>query len=100
MPEPGTRPDRRFAPSDLSVAYGSAIVINGIDLAVPDGAFTALLGPNGSGKSTLLRALAGLLPARAGTVLLDGRSIASRSGQGDREADRHPVARARRRRRA
>lgn len=60
----------------LSLAYGRTAIVDALDLAVPDRAFTALVGPNGSGKSTILRALAGLLAPKGGTVLLDGRSIA------------------------
>jgi iron complex transport system ATP-binding protein len=37
--------------------------------------WTAIVGPNGAGKTTLLRALAGLLPASSGRVLLDGRPL-------------------------
>ena len=43
-----------------------------VDLEVADGEVVAVLGPNGAGKSTLLRALAGLLPLRAGRVELGG----------------------------
>lgn len=39
------------------------------------GAPTAILGPNGAGKSTLLRILAGLDPAGAGRVTLDGTDV-------------------------
>lgn len=60
----------------LSLAYGRVGIVENLDLAIPDRAFTALVGPNGSGKSTLLRALAGLLAPRDGAILLDGRSIA------------------------
>src|SRR5689334_16874630 len=42
------------------------------DLRVTDGEVLAVLGPNGAGKSTLLRALAGLLPLRAGRIELTG----------------------------
>jgi molybdate transport system ATP-binding protein len=41
-------------------------------LGVGDGEVLAVLGPNGAGKSTLLRALAGLLPLRAGRITLTG----------------------------
>jgi iron complex transport system ATP-binding protein len=67
----------RLRAKDLAVAYGQSKIIDGINLAIPNSAFTVLLGPNGSGKSTLLRSLAGLLPARNGAVLLDGKSISS-----------------------
>jgi ABC-type Mn2+/Zn2+ transport system ATPase subunit len=45
----------------------------GVALEIPAGCRAALIGPNGSGKSTLLRVLAGLSPARAGTVEVLGR---------------------------
>ncbi|MEA2288426.1 MAG: iron-siderophore transport system ATP-binding protein, partial [Solirubrobacteraceae bacterium] len=51
------------------------VVAEHLDVAVPDGGFTAIVGPNACGKSTLLRALARTLKPRAGTVLLDGRPI-------------------------
>jgi molybdate transport system ATP-binding protein len=41
-------------------------------LRVGDGEVLAVLGPNGAGKSTLVRALAGLLPLRAGRITLTG----------------------------
>ncbi|WP_244502327.1 ABC transporter ATP-binding protein [Streptomyces oceani] len=47
-----------------------------LDLAVPDGAVTAVVGPNACGKSTTLRALGRLLRPRGGAVLLDGRELA------------------------
>lgn len=69
-------PQRGITAHDLSAGYGSVTAIRGIELSIEEGRLTALLGPNGSGKSTLLSALARLLPARAGTVVLDGHDIA------------------------
>lgn len=60
---------------DLTLGYGDRPVVNGVNLNVPRGAFTALIGPNGSGKSTLLRGLCRLLRPAAGQVLLDGADI-------------------------
>ena len=51
---------------------GERLVLQDIDLTVPDGGATLLTGPNGSGKSTLLRLLAGLLRPAAGRVLWNG----------------------------
>ena len=48
---------------------------NVADLALAKGEVVGLIGANGSGKSTLLRALAGLLPAESGTVLLGGKPL-------------------------
>ncbi len=67
----------RLQAQGLSVAYGGADVLHGIEVEAVDGAVTAIVGPNGCGKSTLLRALGRLLAPRAGAVVLDGRSIAS-----------------------
>ncbi|MFJ3142091.1 ABC transporter ATP-binding protein [Streptomyces halstedii] len=55
---------------------GGRIVLDGVDLAPPPGATVGLIGPNGSGKSTLLRIMAGVLAPHAGTVTLDGRTLA------------------------
>jgi zinc transport system ATP-binding protein len=57
----------------LSYAYGSAPVVDDVDLTVSRGEFVALVGPNGSGKSTLLRVLLGALRPSRGSVRLLGR---------------------------
>ena len=59
----------------LSVAYGRISALDGVDLVVPEGSVVALLGPNGAGKSTLLKAVAGLVAAAAGRVLLAGEPL-------------------------
>ncbi|HXO22198.1 MAG TPA: ABC transporter ATP-binding protein [Thermoanaerobaculia bacterium] len=65
----------RLAARGLACAYGARTVLEGFDLVAEPGTITVLLGPNGAGKSTALRALARLLPPRAGAVTLDGREI-------------------------
>ena len=60
--------------SSLSVSYGSARVLYGIDLRVDDGEIVALIGPNGAGKTTALSAIGGLLP-HEGQITLDGEPL-------------------------
>ncbi len=63
---------------DLEVAYGDFQVVWGVSLEVAAGEVVAILGPNGSGKSTVLNTISGLLPVRAGDILVEGASIAGR----------------------
>jgi iron complex transport system ATP-binding protein len=59
----------------LSVALGGHRIVHPVDLSLAEGELVGLIGANGSGKSTLLRALAGLLPAESGSVLLGGKAL-------------------------
>ncbi|MFD6448827.1 ABC transporter ATP-binding protein [Promicromonospora sp. NPDC060204] len=54
-----------LAARGLSVRFGGVLALDGVDLAVADGEFVAVVGPSGCGKSTLLRALGGMLPPGA-----------------------------------
>jgi branched-chain amino acid transport system ATP-binding protein len=55
--------------------YGKMTILNGTTARVRRGAITTVIGPNGAGKSTLFKTIFGLLPARSGTITLDGRDI-------------------------
>jgi len=59
----------------VAAGYGTLEVIRDVRLTVHPGEVVALLGPNGAGKSTTLRAAAGVLRARAGSVLVDGQEM-------------------------
>ncbi|HEV8267193.1 MAG TPA: ABC transporter ATP-binding protein [Thermoanaerobaculia bacterium] len=62
----------------VTAGYGKGRdVLADLTVAFPRGRAVALLGENGSGKSTLLKVLAGLLPPRKGSLLLEGRPLAS-----------------------
>ncbi|MEU4013840.1 ABC transporter ATP-binding protein [Microbacterium sp. NPDC028030] len=70
-----TTPHPAIEARGLVVAYDGKVVVDGIDLALPEGSFTVILGPNASGKSTVLRALARVLRPESGDVLFDGRAL-------------------------
>jgi iron complex transport system ATP-binding protein len=61
----------------LSFSYRTQAVLQDINLEIPNQSLLALIGPNGSGKTTLLRVMSKALRAQQGTVLLDGRPLAS-----------------------
>jgi NitT/TauT family transport system ATP-binding protein len=52
----------------LTVHFGGRVVLDGLDLDVPDDGVMAVMGPNGCGKTTLGRVLLGLLAPTAGSV--------------------------------
>lgn len=56
----------------LTCQRGGRTVFRDIDFTAPTGTAALVRGPNGVGKSTLLRVLAGLIPAAAGRIRLDG----------------------------
>lgn len=59
----------------LELAYGQVPACRDISISVDDGEIVTLIGANGAGKSTTLRAIAGVLPPRAGRVYFDGHDI-------------------------
>jgi branched-chain amino acid transport system ATP-binding protein len=67
----------RLECTGLTGGRGAATAFRNIDLTVEAGTVLALLGPNGAGKTTMLLTLAGLLPARDGTVCIDGVRLRS-----------------------
>src|SRR5262245_15382599 len=57
---------------DIRKAFGSATVLDGVNLDIEDGEFVVFVGPSGCGKSTLLRIVAGLDEPSGGEVRIDG----------------------------
>ena len=57
----------------LHAYYGESHVLHGVDCHVDRGEVVTLLGRNGAGRTTTLRALLGLVGARSGSVMIDGR---------------------------
>lgn len=59
----------------LTFRYEKDIVLDDINLSIPQGSFLAIVGPNGSGKSTLLKLILGLLKLQKGEINIFGDDI-------------------------
>ncbi len=60
---------------DLCVYYGVIQALRGISFEVNRGEIVTLIGANGAGKTTTMQSIMGLVPARSGQVLFDGKDI-------------------------
>jgi iron(III) transport system ATP-binding protein len=66
----------RLTVQNLTRRFGGAPVVDGLSLDIAAGQVACLLGPSGCGKSTTLRMIAGVEPADAGRIFIDGREVA------------------------
>jgi putative ABC transport system ATP-binding protein len=70
---------------DLYKVYSESEVpvhaVNGVNLSISQGEFTAIVGPSGSGKTTLLNMLGGLDKPTSGEVIIDGVNIGALSSK-------------------
>ncbi|MFJ5733771.1 ATP-binding cassette domain-containing protein [Streptomyces paradoxus] len=69
--------DLAIAANGLRKSYGDKTVLDGVDLAVPEGTIFSLLGPNGAGKTTAVKILSTLIRADAGVLRVGGHDLAS-----------------------
>jgi ABC-2 type transport system ATP-binding protein len=81
IPSPAALPEFAILAKGLGKIYGGSnrqapkMALEGLDLAVPRGAFFGLLGPNGAGKSTFINILAGLVIKTSGSCSIWGMDI-------------------------
>ena len=68
-------PNTLLAAEKVEKRFGGVVAVDGIDLAIAENEFFALLGPSGCGKTTLLRMIAGFETPTAGRLTLDGRRV-------------------------
>jgi ABC-2 type transport system ATP-binding protein len=61
--------------SGIHKSYGDKVVLDGVDLSVPEGTVFALLGPNGAGKTTMVQILSTLIPADGGEAFVGGHDV-------------------------
>ncbi len=64
-----------IAVSGLRKSFGDQVVLDGIDLNVPEGTIFSLLGPNGAGKTTTVQILSTLIGADDGEVRVAGHDV-------------------------
>lgn len=62
--------------SNITVRYGSSVVLQGVGFRARAGNVTVIAGPNGSGKSTLVKALSGEIAA-SGSIAINGQPLSS-----------------------
>lgn len=60
---------------DVTAGFGATTVLHGVSFSVPAGGIAGVFGLNGAGKSVTLKTVAGVVPARSGSVWLDGEDI-------------------------
>lgn len=61
--------------ADYHVSYGQSEIIHGLNVGVKENEIVAILGRNGMGKTTLMKALAGMIPSVAGSIVVDGNDL-------------------------
>lgn len=60
---------------NVSMAFGSKVVLDRVSFAVSPGETVAVIGPSGTGKSTVLKLLIGLLAPDSGDIIIKGKSV-------------------------
>ncbi|AJP02480.1 ABC transporter [Streptomyces cyaneogriseus subsp. noncyanogenus] len=68
-----------IAANGLRKSYGDKVVLDGVDLAVPEGTIFSLLGPNGAGKTTAVKILSTLVTADGGQARIAGHDLAAQA---------------------
>ncbi len=64
----------------LNVYYGLIHALHDVSFHVDEGEVVALIGANGAGKTTILHTVSGLIPAKTGSVVFEGKDITKKPG--------------------
>jgi len=74
--------DAKISVNRIKKNFNALPVVDGVDFAVADGEFVAIVGPSGCGKSTLMKIVAGFEHPDEGAVVIDGKPISKPSAKG------------------
>ena len=64
---------------NINTFYGEIHVLKNITLHIQEGEIVTLIGANGAGKTTLLNTISGIINARAGQIMYNGRDVSRKS---------------------
>ncbi len=64
---------------NINTFYGEIHVLKNISLHIAEGEIVTLIGANGAGKTTLLNTISGIINARTGQIMYNGKDIARKS---------------------
>ncbi|MCK9365404.1 MAG: ABC transporter ATP-binding protein [Syntrophales bacterium] len=62
---------------NIETCYGNIKALKGVSFSVAEGEIITMIGANGAGKSTTLMTICGIVPARSGDIIFQGKSIRS-----------------------
>jgi phospholipid/cholesterol/gamma-HCH transport system ATP-binding protein len=74
-PQPAGEPAPMIWLDDVTMRYGSRVVLERLQLQVPPGKVTVVMGGSGHGKSTILKLIVGFMRPEAGRIWIDGQNV-------------------------
>src|SRR5699024_6449753 len=61
--------------NEFTTGYAKVDIVRNVSINVPKGGIVSIIGRNGVGKSTLIKGIMGLLLAKKGQIILEGKNI-------------------------
>lgn len=81
MDAASTNPAPKIAVEGVSKRFGPKVVLDGVNLTVPQGQSLVVIGGSGTGKSVLLKCILGLMRPDSGHILVDGQNVVGIKGK-------------------
>jgi phospholipid/cholesterol/gamma-HCH transport system ATP-binding protein len=78
---PTVKSDLKIKVRGLRKAFGSNVVLDGVDLDVPRGKSLVVIGGSGTGKSVMIKCILGLMKPDAGSIEIDGEEVVGMSAR-------------------